>query len=152
VSIDVRLPPGHDPGVMINRVVGHVERQGYAVFESEPTIESRRRHERIAVVARDPHYTGMRVPIAGPVGDAVLGAAREASDTGEVVAMPTLGGSVPIIHFDRILDVPTVIVPMANHDNNQHDANENIRVGNLWYGIRLMAALMTLQKDHRPQT
>jgi hypothetical protein len=43
---------------------------------------------------------------------------------------------------------------MANHDNNQHDANENIRIGNLWYGIRLMAALMTLQKttDLRPQT
>jgi acetylornithine deacetylase/succinyl-diaminopimelate desuccinylase-like protein len=154
VSIDIRLPPGHDPGFMIDKVVGHIERQGFAVFESTPSIEERRSHERVAVVTRDPHYAGMRVPIAGPVGEAILGAARAASESGEVVAMPTLGGSVPIIHFDRVLDVPTVIVPMANHDNNQHDANENIRIGNLWYGIRLMAALMTLQKttDLRPQT
>ncbi len=145
VSIDIRLPPGHDPAVMIDKVVGHIERQGFAVFESTPSIDERRSHERVVVVTRDPHYTGMRVPIAGPVGDAILGAARAASETGEVVAMPTLGGSVPIIHFERVLGVPTVIVPMANHDNNQHDANENIRIGNLWYGIRLMAALMTLK-------
>ena len=139
---------------MIAKVVGHIEGQGFAVFESTPSMEHRRSHERIAVVTGDPPYTGMRVPIAGPVGDAILGAARAASETGEVVAMPTLGGSVPIVHFDRVLGVPTVIVPMANHDNNQHDANENIWIGNLWYGISLMAALMTLQTttDHGPRT
>jgi acetylornithine deacetylase/succinyl-diaminopimelate desuccinylase-like protein len=146
VSIDIRLPPGHDPEGMIARVVDHIERQGFAVFETMPSIDERRRHERVAVVKGDPHYTGMRVPIAGDVGDAILGAAEAASTSGEVVAMPTLGGSVPIVHFDRILGVPTLIVPMANHDNNQHDANENIRLGTLWYGIRLMAALMTMQK------
>jgi len=147
VSIDIRLPPGHDADVMIDRVVAHIESQGFAVFDSAPSIEDRRLHEQIAVVERDPHYTGMRVPIDSPVGNAVLGAASSASESGEVVAMPTLGGSVPIVHFDRILGVPTVIVPMANHDNNQHDANENIRVGNLWYGIKLMAAILTMEQD-----
>ena len=146
VSIDIRLPPNHDADVMLDRVVRHVERQGYVVFDRIPSIEIRRVHDRIAVVAREPHYPGMRVPIASDVGDVVLGAARAASASGDVVAMPTLGGSVPIVHFDRILGAPTVIVPMANHDNNQHDANENIRIGNLWYGIKLMSALLTLQK------
>jgi acetylornithine deacetylase/succinyl-diaminopimelate desuccinylase-like protein len=144
VSLDIRLPPGHDADVMIDRVVHHIEREGFSVFATTPSADERRMHERIAVMKREPHYTGMRVPIDGPVGDAILQAAAAASETGEVVAMPTLGGSVPIIHFDRVLGVPTVIVPMANHDNNQHDANENIRIGNLWYGIRLMAALMTM--------
>jgi acetylornithine deacetylase/succinyl-diaminopimelate desuccinylase-like protein len=36
---------------------------------------------------------------------------------------------------------PSMIVPIANHDNNQHGANENIRLQNLWDGIELYAAL-----------
>jgi acetylornithine deacetylase/succinyl-diaminopimelate desuccinylase-like protein len=146
VSIDIRLPPGHDPAAMTGKVIAHIERQGFAVFDDVPPLDERRSHELMAVVVSDPHYTGMRVPIASPVGDAILGAAGAASESGEVVAMPTLGGSVPIVHFDRILGVPTLIVPMANHDNNQHDANENIRIANLWYGIRLMAALLTVEE------
>ena len=35
---------------------------------------------------------------------------------------------------------------IANHDNNQHAADENLRIGNLWYGIKLMSALMTMDK------
>ena len=48
-----------------------------------------------------------------------------------------------------ILGAPTIILPMANHDNNQHDANENIRIANLWYGIRLMAAVLTMERWRR---
>jgi acetylornithine deacetylase/succinyl-diaminopimelate desuccinylase-like protein len=33
-------------------------------------------------------------------------------------------------------------VPIANHDNNQHAANENIRVQNLWDGIEAYAAIL----------
>jgi len=32
-------------------------------------------------------------------------------------------------------------VPIANHDNNQHSANENLRLRNLWDGIELYATL-----------
>jgi hypothetical protein len=38
----------------------------------------------------------------------------------------------------------TTTVPHANHDNNQHSFNENIRLQNLWDGIELMAALLTM--------
>jgi len=37
---------------------------------------------------------------------------------------------------------PVVGVPIANHDNNQHAANENLRVQNLWDGIEVYAGLM----------
>jgi acetylornithine deacetylase/succinyl-diaminopimelate desuccinylase-like protein len=60
------------------------------------------------------------------------------------VAVPTFGGSVPLHYFTTILGSPIAITPFANHDNNQHAANENIRVANLWYGIDLMASLMTM--------
>jgi len=143
-SIDIRLPPNHDPDVMLDRVELHIESRGFSLVDGVPTREERLALGRVARVTRDPHYTGMRVPLDTEEARTVLGSARAASDTGEVVAMPTLGGSVPIAHFDRVLGAPTIILPMANHDNNQHDANENIRIANLWYGIRLMAAVLTM--------
>jgi len=42
------------------------------------------------------------------------------------------------------LGTRTIMVPIANHDNNQHSFNENLRLQNLWDGIELMAALLTM--------
>ena len=61
-----------------------------------------------------------------------------------MIRVPTLGGSLPLYLFNEILETPLVVVPIANHDNNQHAPNENIRIANLWYGIDLIAALMTM--------
>jgi len=33
-------------------------------------------------------------------------------------------------------------IPIDNHDNNQHAANENMRLRNLWDGIGVYAAMM----------
>ncbi len=57
--------------------------------------------------------------------------------------MPSLGGSLPLYLFNDILGSPVVIAPIANHDDNQHAPDENLRLANLWYGIELMAALFT---------
>ena len=59
-----------------------------------------------------------------------------------VVELPTLGGSVPMYLFTDVLKTPVVGVPIANHDNNQHSSNENIRIQNLWDGIETYAALL----------
>jgi len=59
-----------------------------------------------------------------------------------VVRLPTLGGSGPNSLFTEILKAPVIGVAIANHDNNQHAANENLRIGNLWDGIEMYAALM----------
>ncbi len=40
------------------------------------------------------------------------------------------------------MGVPVIVLPIANHDNNQHGANENLRVQNLWDGIDLLAGLL----------
>jgi acetylornithine deacetylase/succinyl-diaminopimelate desuccinylase-like protein len=59
-----------------------------------------------------------------------------------VIEAPTLGGSVPMYLFEEVLGTPVIGVPIANHDNNQHGADENIRLQNLWDGIGVYAALM----------
>jgi len=43
------------------------------------------------------------------------------------------------------LKAVTITVPIANHDNNQHAENENIRIGNLLDGIATMGALMMMK-------
>jgi acetylornithine deacetylase/succinyl-diaminopimelate desuccinylase-like protein len=73
----------------------------------------------------------------------VIAAAQRAAGD-EVVLLPTLGGSLPLYLFVDVLEAPVVIVPIANHDDNQHAPDENLRLANLWYGIELMAALFTM--------
>jgi acetylornithine deacetylase/succinyl-diaminopimelate desuccinylase-like protein len=53
-----------------------------------------------------------------------------------------MGGSLPLYLFDRVLATPLVTVPIVNHDNNQHAANENLRIQNLWDGIEFFGALL----------
>lgn len=64
---------------------------------------------------------------------------------GRIIRMPTLGGSVPLYIFTDYLKVPAIGIPIANHDNNQHSSNENIRLQNLWDGIETMAVLLTMK-------
>jgi len=49
---------------------------------------------------------------------------------------------VPIYLFSDLLKVPVVLFPIANHDNNQHGPNENIRLQNLWDGIEIFAGIL----------
>ena len=77
-----------------------------------------------------------------PISLLVLRTAESA--LGPVVKLPTMGGSVPLYVIDEILHAPTITVPIANHDDNQHSFNENLRIQNLWDGIELMAALLAM--------
>jgi hypothetical protein len=88
---------------------------------------------------------------------AVIAAARRAAnsaalppDDRELVLLPTLGGSLPLYLFTDVLDRPAVIVPVANHDDNQHAPDENLRIANLWYAMDLYAALLTMEPPGAP--
>ena len=54
----------------------------------------------------------------------------------EVVQIRIMGGTVPIAPFINELQIPAFIVPMVNADNNQHSPNENLKIGQLAYGIQ----------------
>jgi hypothetical protein len=88
-------------------------------------------------------YDAVRTPMNLPISRDVLRAAARARNP--IIKLPTMGGSVPLIMIERPLGVRTIVTPIANHDNNQHSFNENIRLQNLWEGIDLMAAFLTMQ-------
>ena len=139
-SIDFRLVPNQTPARVRELVESHLRAQGYHVVHEEPTAEERRNHPRVARVQWEGGYPGIRTDMGAPFSRAVsnvLGAATN----GQIIAIPMLGGSLPMYLFAEILQAPLVIVPIVNHDNNQHAANENLRIGNLRDGIELYAAL-----------
>lgn len=126
-----------------DRLIQHIRQQGYFVTEKDPTPEERQRHALIARVNRRSGYNAERTSMSLPISAAVIDAVQSVSDP-PVVKMPTLDGSLPLYVLKEVLDSPTIIVPIANYDNNQHAENENLRMQNLWDGIEIMAAIMTM--------
>jgi len=141
-SIDIRLAAGDDPERMMQRFQDHLADRGYLIIDREPTAEERRTHSHIARVTPTPGYRAARIPMDTPLASTLIDICGTASGE-EVVALPTFGGSIPLYLFEDILDAPVAVLPIANHDNNQHADDENIRVANLWYGIDLWATLLT---------
>jgi acetylornithine deacetylase/succinyl-diaminopimelate desuccinylase-like protein len=55
-----------------------------------------------------------------------------------------MGGGLPLVSIERPLGTRTIVISIGNHDNNQHSYDENLRLQNLWDGIELMAALLSM--------
>jgi len=143
-DIDMRLVKGLDWKVQQQRVVDFMIAQGYWVMEVPPVKGIFLVHPKVAYVERDKTgYNAVRTPMDLPIAKDVIAAVESAH--GPVVKLPTMGGSVPLEVIEKALGTVTITVPIANYDNNQHAANENIRVQNLWDGIETMAALEAME-------
>lgn len=141
--IEMRLVHGLTPAIMNRRVVDHVKAQGYFVVEGrDPTDEERITHPLLARADLRGGSTAPRVSMDAPMAQAVVKALSRGGRS--LVRLPTLGGSMPFSTFsDRM---PTVGFSMVNHDNNQHGPDENLRLRNLWEGVEMMAAVMTMDR------
>jgi len=140
-SIDLRLVPDQKPDAVRDAVERHLAGQGYFVMREEPDMAARLAHARIVRVEWKAGYPGVRAPMDQPFARAV--GTVVANAVGPIVRLPILGGSVPLSTLQDTLGKPVVIVPIVNHDNNQHAANENLRLRNLWDGMVVFSALFT---------
>jgi acetylornithine deacetylase/succinyl-diaminopimelate desuccinylase-like protein len=119
-----------------------VRAHGYHVVHHAPTLDERRAHPRVAYLEwEEDGYAATRTALDLPVARKVLGIMRAATGR-SVLQVPTLGGSLPLSVFAEVARAPLLIVPMANHDNRRHGANDNLRLQNLWDGIELYGALL----------
>jgi acetylornithine deacetylase/succinyl-diaminopimelate desuccinylase-like protein len=142
-TIDIRLVKGITTETAARRVMDHIRAQGYYIVETDPDPATRTAHPRVAkVIADGGGYNASRTSMDLPISQLVLRTAAAAR--GPIVRLPTMGGSVPLYMIEEILHAPTITVPIANHDNNQHSYNENLRIQNLWDGMELMAALLAM--------
>jgi acetylornithine deacetylase/succinyl-diaminopimelate desuccinylase-like protein len=142
-TIDLRLVKGIEPRRQVERLIAHVKKQGYFVVSDEPNIETRLKHALIARVMSEEGYAAVRTPMKLPIVQKII-AAVESAIGQRPVMLPTMGGSGPLWAIDVATGAPQVGVPIVNHDNNQHSSNENLRIKNLWDGIEIFAALLTM--------
>jgi acetylornithine deacetylase/succinyl-diaminopimelate desuccinylase-like protein len=142
-SIDMRLVKGIDRHDASNRVIEHIKKQGYFIVEQDPTPSVLLTHPKVAKIMVHPGgYNASRTSMDLEISQDVIRTIESA--LGPCIKLPTMGGSVPLVMIERILGAPTITTPIANHDNNQHSFNENIRLANLWTGIEMLAALLSM--------
>jgi acetylornithine deacetylase/succinyl-diaminopimelate desuccinylase-like protein len=142
-SIGLRLVPVQTLDYVREAVERHIAQQGYLVVHDEPTAEQRDTHDHIARVDwEEGGYPAYRAPLDLPIAQAVADIVNQLRDD-ELIRMPTMGGSLPIYVIAEETGAPVVILPVANHDNNQHGKDENLRLQNLWDAIEIYAAILS---------
>ena len=140
--VGFRLVPDVTPDAVRIAVEQHITAEGFHIVHEEPDEALRREYGKVVWLEWKKGYPALATDMDLPVSKAIARLVDEAVD-GPIVLTPSLGGSLPLFVFSEILgDPPIVVVPIANHDNNQHAPNENLRIMNLWLGIEIYAALM----------
>ncbi len=142
--LDLRLVLGNDWKRQQQKVIHHIKAAGYYVTDKEPSDEERAQYAKIIkVIPGQDGYNAQRTSMDLPIIQKVITAVKSTTKD-QLVLQPTMGGSLPLFLFEKHLKAKTVTVPIANHDNNQHAENENIRLSNLFDGIETMAAIMLM--------
>ena len=139
-ELDLRLVAGNDPARQVAKLQRHIERQGYRVVGEAPDSAVRVATPRLVRLEVNDGYAAGRTPVDHPAARAVV-AALHSAGLGDPVIIPASGGSLPVYVFPDILGTPFVSIPTVNYDNNQHAENENLRLGNLFKGIEILAAV-----------
>ncbi len=128
-SIDVRLVADMNMDTVCRRIVEHVQ-------ERCPGAQVELIHG----------YEAYKIAVTHPQVQKVVAAVHDLCSTmGEVeppVILPTMGGSLPLSELAQALGMPLISVPLANHDDNQHAPDENLRLGHYLQGISTMLSVL----------
>lgn len=140
-ELDLRLVPESDGKRLKSLVKEHIKNQGYYVMETIPTKEDRMKYDKIVTITEGSVTDAFRTDLTNSFGNNIVN--KMENKFGEKpVQIRIMGGTVPISPFINELKIPAFIVPMVNPDNNQHSPNENLKIGQIAYGIKLFHALL----------
>jgi acetylornithine deacetylase/succinyl-diaminopimelate desuccinylase-like protein len=125
-----------------SKIENFLKAKGWTLVTEAPSLQARLAHPQIIQLKWGGGYPALRSDMTTPAAKAVIAAAGAAAGK-PVTLLPMMGASVPIYLFDDRFKVPVIGLPITNHDNNQHAANENLRLRNLWDAVGLYAAMMS---------
>ena len=144
-TIDIRLVPETDGLRLLRLVRKHIQDQGYYIIEKrDPTEEERMTYGKIARFDYNPDaiWKAFNTPLDSPTGQWLYQSLKNVHQQ-EVARIRLAGGSVPIAFFVNGLNIPAVLVPLVNPDNNQHSPNENLRLGHYRNGVKTILGILT---------
>ena len=116
---DVRLVAGQDPEAVLAAIRRFAEERGYRGIE-------------IRGIKATP---ASRTPLDHPLVPLVKAAVARGFGR-EPLVVPSLGGTTPDFVFTRLLGLPSIVVPLAPYDENNHAPNESTKVSLYLAGIR----------------
>jgi acetylornithine deacetylase/succinyl-diaminopimelate desuccinylase-like protein len=126
--LDIRVTPDTPPAAMeeiVTRVVAdHRERTPGITFT-------------VRFASQPASYTSPQRPEFG-----WLLRLLEQHGDAEAVALPTLGGTLPLWVFTETLGIPALWIPAANSDNQQHDVNEHYVLRHFFLQTNLYADIV----------
>jgi acetylornithine deacetylase/succinyl-diaminopimelate desuccinylase-like protein len=145
-ELDLRTTPGASPPYLVGLIEKHIRAKGYHLSSGEPTDEEREKYDKIASLTVARGSKAAFTPLDSPIGTWVQGTLAKTFGIGgepaKTVRIRMMGGSVPTDKLVEALELPFVIVPLVNPDNNQHSFDENLRVGHFLNGTRAMTGLL----------
>lgn len=146
-AIDIRLVPESDPNRLIGLVKSHIESKGYVVLDHAPTEEERLKYPKIVQLEASRKATlPFRTDVNSLTGQWVQKALLNGWGK-EPIKIRIMGGTVPTTTFINGLEIPAIIVPLVNADNNQHSPDENLRIGNITNGVRTFMSILMQDVD-----
>ena len=116
---DIRLVGGQDPAQVLAAVRRFAADRGYAgieIRELKATPASRTSLD-------DPFVPAVKAAVAKGFGR-------------EPLVVPSLGGTTPDWVFTKLLGIPSIVVPLAPYDENNHAPNESTKVSLFLAGVR----------------
>ncbi|MFP2997702.1 M20/M25/M40 family metallo-hydrolase [Spongiivirga sp. MCCC 1A20706] len=141
-EIDIRLVPESDGDRLKELVKKHIKSKGYFIVDKDPTQQERASHDKILKFESRGVTKPFRTDIDSPFSNWLQGVMKNTHGD-ELVRIRIMGGTVPISPFINELDIPAILVPIVNADNNQHSPNENIKVGMIEYGLKTFYGILT---------
>ncbi|MDH5367082.1 MAG: M20/M25/M40 family metallo-hydrolase, partial [Cyclobacteriaceae bacterium] len=141
--LDVRLVSETEGAIQLEKIRKHIKKQGYLILDREPTDDERLANSKIVKFAGNAGTNAYRADMNTPFAKNLRKTLQEEFNE-PPVSIRTMGGTVPLISVVNTLDMPAIIVPMVNMDNNQHNPNENIRIGNIIQGIKMCMAILSM--------
>jgi acetylornithine deacetylase/succinyl-diaminopimelate desuccinylase-like protein len=145
-ELDLRTTPENPPTYLFGLIEEHLRKQGYHLVKGEPTDLERATYDKLASFIMGTGGRAVRTPMDSPLGVWVFNSLKNSSQGAgpgvNPVRIRMMGGSVPTDSLVEILEVPFVIMPLVNGDNNQHSFDENMRIGHYVDGIRTILGLL----------
>jgi len=123
-AIDIRLVPESNGQRLKDLIKNHIKAQGFYVTDTKPTLQERKQYDKIVTFESGSITNSFRTDLNVPFGKWLEKTIADKS----MVKIRIMGGTVPIASFINELNIPAIIIPMVNPDNNQHSPNENLKI------------------------
>jgi len=125
VKLDFRLVPDQRPQEVLRLLKKHLDAQDFNDIE----------------IVQHGELMPSRTPVDHPYVQLVAEAILKTTGQKPVI-FPSMGGSGPDYFFTGLMGFPSVWLPLARHDSNNHAPNENIVLDDFLEGIKIGATII----------